>query len=115
MFVQFGLTQGNVLIHCNMGKRRSPMLLLAWMISCGGYSLHDAMQKLTNESRDPDYDARVDRGWANAYMATRLDWVRLLRTFEASAKQRLLDWKAANTNQATFWNSLVSTKKLKTV
>lgn len=65
LWVSESLALGNVLVHCEKGQRRSPTIILAFLIS-QGLRLGNAFRIL---------EAGLEADWADRYKRTREKWV----------------------------------------
>jgi hypothetical protein len=83
-FIDAGLQQGSVLVHCQRGEKRSPTIFLAWMLT-RGIKISDAIEML-----DKGYTGKT--GWGNVYKRTRKDWIEELKRWSRSWKERQLAW-----------------------
>jgi len=74
VFITERLKYGNVLIHCEQGRRRSPTAFLAFLVS-NGVRVHQAIQILSS-----GYSGEED--WAIHYSKHRSLWIERLAQFE---------------------------------
>lgn len=46
-----GIRRGNLLVHCQEGINRSPILIAAWMDRCGYAEIHNALSQIAKLKR----------------------------------------------------------------
>lgn len=81
-FIRHWLSKGdNVLVHCEKGQRRSPTMILAFLIS-QGLRTHQALELLGS-----NYVG--DSTWADGYKKSRQMWIAKLQEFESTATHQL--------------------------
>lgn len=81
-FMRHWLAKGdNVLVHCEKGQRRSPTMILAFLIS-QGLRTHQALELLGS-----NYIG--DSSWADGYKKSRQMWITKLQEFESTATHQL--------------------------
>lgn len=49
--IGIGLRRGNLLVHCQEGINRSPILIAAWMDRCGYAEIHKALSQIEKLKR----------------------------------------------------------------
>ncbi|ELR23345.1 dual specificity phosphatase, catalytic domain containing protein [Acanthamoeba castellanii str. Neff] len=79
-FIDKAIDNGNVIVHCKEGQRRSPTMFLAWMIT-RGFDVDKAIKMIGKDYNDPHFE------WKDKYVKTRASWIVELRKWEK-------DWKA---------------------
>ncbi len=88
-FIDAGLQQGSVLVHCHRGEKRSPTIFLAWMLT-RDVKVMDAIELI-----DASYTGK--EGWGSTYKRTRQDWIEELKKWSRTWKERQLLWSQSVT------------------
>jgi hypothetical protein len=83
-FLDAALQQGNVLVHCQRGEKRSPTVMLAWMAT-RGVGITEGIEQL-------DKGYRGKEGWGEVYKRTRKDWIVELKDWSKKWKERQKKW-----------------------
>ena len=47
--IQIGVRRGNLLVHCQAGMSRSPILVAAWMDRCGYADIDDGLSEIAKQ------------------------------------------------------------------
>jgi len=74
-FIDAALGHGNILIHCERGQYRSPMMILAWLISRGN-TTSEGISIIGEEYED----------WADKFRKNRPLWIHKFQIFEKKKK-----------------------------
>jgi protein-tyrosine phosphatase len=82
-----------VLIHCELGQRRSPTCVLAWMCAKHGLTVEAAI----------DTVAQQYEGWKDKYLKSRADWIAVIKQFCARRDPLVRKWKAEHAAQVKLW------------
>jgi len=94
--LDFALSRGNTLIHCERGQYRSPTMLIAWLIS-RGYNTTKAMNTIGAEY--------FKEGWEENYRKNRALWIDKLRIFEKKHSVIKTYWSKTNAKLIAQWES----------
>jgi protein-tyrosine phosphatase len=93
-FIEEALARNKtVLIHCEMGQRRSPTCVLAWLCAKHGLTVEAAIDKVAQQ-----YD-----GWKDKYLKSRADWIAVIRQFCARRDPLVRKWKAEHAADIKLW------------
>lgn len=102
-YIDTALLKGNVLIHCRRGERRSPTLLMAWMLT-RGLNLNDSIDKINSE-----YKGRP--GWGESYRKARPLWMKKLNKWKSKYKILQKEW--INQVNERYQNSKIKKNQIK--
>ena len=83
-FIDAALQKGSVLVHCQKGEKRSPTVVLAWMLT-RGVKVNEAVDAL-------DKGYRGKPGWGEVYKRTRKDWIEELKKWSRTWRERQKTW-----------------------
>lgn len=93
-FVEDALARGKtVLVHCELGQRRSPTCVLAWLCAKHGLSVDAAIDKVAAQ-----YD-----GWKDKYLKSRADWIAVIKQFCARRDALVRKWRAEHAADIKRW------------
>lgn len=95
LFVDTALKCTNVLVHCQFGQRRSPSIMMAWMLT-KGMSLKQCLRSINSEYR-------ASSNWAEGYCRRRRLWISKLFAWRRAHRQLQLDWFEANRPKVKTW------------
>jgi len=85
-FLDKAIQNGNVIVHCKEGQRRSPTMFLAWMIT-RGFDVDKGIKMIGKDYNDPNFD------WKDKYVKTRASWIVELRKWERDWQLKQNKWK----------------------
>eukprot|EP01126_Amoeba_proteus_P047412 TRINITY_DN5406_c0_g2_i1.p1 TRINITY_DN5406_c0_g2~~TRINITY_DN5406_c0_g2_i1.p1 ORF type:complete len:390 (+),score=104.75 TRINITY_DN5406_c0_g2_i1:529-1698(+) len=94
-YLDEALKRGNTLIHCQMGQRRSPTILIAWL-STRNLTVEQAIN-FVNEH----YVGLKD--WARGFRRERVKWIAKLVLFKTKFPQLRKFWKNNNSSLVDKW------------
>eukprot|EP01127_Copromyxa_protea_P002514 TRINITY_DN12401_c0_g1_i1.p1 TRINITY_DN12401_c0_g1~~TRINITY_DN12401_c0_g1_i1.p1 ORF type:complete len:354 (+),score=89.26 TRINITY_DN12401_c0_g1_i1:19-1080(+) len=98
VFIDEALKHGNVLLHCQMGQRRSPTILIAWLIT-RGMQVDKAIDYISERYVN-------QRDWARGYRKERAKWVTKLQMWKRKYSQLRKYWKDTNKTMTQLWQEL---------
>lgn len=94
-----------MLVHCERGQRRSPTIVLAWMLTQQGYTIKKAIDTYANQST---YDANYK--WSKSYKEDRPLWIEMLTKWGTEWKNRQIAWIKDNESLVRHWKSFWTPK-----
>lgn len=101
VFLDRALAHGSVLVHCQKGQKRSPTVVLAWLVT-RGVGTPEAINLISRRYTSREFTALdPSRSWGERYRKERPLWIEVRRACNRSVTraQRLNDW-------ARHWQSL---------
>jgi predicted protein tyrosine phosphatase len=93
-FIEEALSRGlTILVHCELGQRRSPTCLIAWLAAKHGLSVDAAIDKIGAQYS----------GWKEKYLKSRADWIAVIKQFAARRDPLVRKWRADNAASVARW------------
>lgn len=93
-FIEAALARGlTVLVHCELGQRRSPTCLISWLACKFKLSVPAAIDKIAEQ-----YE-----GWKPNYLKSRADWIAQIESFAARRAPITAAWRAKNAAAIARW------------
>jgi hypothetical protein len=83
IFIEKALQRGNVLVHCEQGRRRSPTMIIAFLVARGSRT-HQAIQMIGSE-----YQGDEGPEWASKYIKHRDMWIGALGAWESESRAKI--------------------------
>lgn len=79
-WIDKSLQRGNVLVHCQKGQKRSPTIVLAWLIT-RGYGTQEAINLISRSYTSSSYSVtEPSKSWGGKYRVERPLWVEVCKT-----------------------------------
>ena len=95
LLMDMALKRTNVLVHCQFGQRRSPSVLMAWMMT-KGFTLKHALRSINLEYR-------ASTNWAEGYCRRRRLWISKLVEWRKGHRELQRAWFEGNRDKVQAW------------
>jgi hypothetical protein len=95
LFLDLALRVTNVLVHCQFGQRRSPSVLISWMMT-KGFTLKQCLRAINSEYR-------ACTNWAEGYCRRRRLWLTKLVNWRKNYREFQRAWFEANRATVKTW------------
>eukprot|EP01122_Echinamoeba_exundans_P003808 TRINITY_DN13865_c0_g1_i1.p1 TRINITY_DN13865_c0_g1~~TRINITY_DN13865_c0_g1_i1.p1 ORF type:complete len:396 (+),score=75.63 TRINITY_DN13865_c0_g1_i1:36-1223(+) len=86
----------NVLVHCELGQRRSPLAFLAWMVT-QNLSAQSAISRFASGHKENG------AAWKEKFVSTRAKWIEKLEEWSKNWSSKLKDWQRKNAEDLNSW------------
>lgn len=104
IFINERLSYGSVLVHCEKGRRRSPTVVIAWLVS-QGFNTNQAIKMIASnyhDNKNPSYD------WGSKYRLTREKWISVIETWSKNFESYKIRWMKSNIDILIKWNNKIN-------
>eukprot|EP01105_Mastigella_eilhardi_P018451 TRINITY_DN4273_c0_g1_i3.p1 TRINITY_DN4273_c0_g1~~TRINITY_DN4273_c0_g1_i3.p1 ORF type:complete len:450 (-),score=143.62 TRINITY_DN4273_c0_g1_i3:46-1395(-) len=98
-FIDFALSQhGNCVVHCELGKRRSPTIFTAWLTT----------RRMTVDQAVGTINSGYVTGadWLDSFRKQRMNWIQFLRPWSVKWKAQREAWVTEHTAECSLWRTL---------
>lgn len=96
-YIDEALKHGNVLLHCQLGQRRSPTILTAWFVT-RGLSVEKAIDFISDHYVN-------QKNWGNSYRKERSKWISKLQAFKKKHPELRKYWRKSHVDLMKSWDN----------